>query len=83
MQSRLSLRLIVPVGLMVFTLVLAWWSLWVDERMVTVDVEKRAILHLNQDMTRFQAQIEHNLRESALAWIQEQFSQLSTDPRKN
>ncbi|MEE8399593.1 MAG: PAS domain S-box protein, partial [Desulfobacterales bacterium] len=81
MRLRLTIRVAVPAGLILFTLILAWWSLRVNSLSAMVAVEQRALQDLRLEMTRFQAEIEHALRVSNIEWVQEGIAQFGADPQ--
>lgn len=81
MQHRLSIKVLIPIGLILFTFLLSWWSLQVNIRASLYRNEHQSLNELNRDMTRLQAEIENAIRLSDHSLIQEQIAEFSAVPQ--
>ncbi|OGG94097.1 MAG: hypothetical protein A2508_04925 [Candidatus Lambdaproteobacteria bacterium RIFOXYD12_FULL_49_8] len=79
-HARIPLRVVFPLALLVFTLILSLWSLRYNGRLSDQEVERRSTLELTGLLTRLQITIEHAYHRSDLVLVQREFAGLSANP---
>ncbi|ATX79567.1 PAS domain S-box-containing protein [Mariprofundus aestuarium] len=77
---RYSLRWLLPLVLITFTVAVAAWSYQTNGKIAEDEVEQDQLLHMSLEMDQLQRHIELELREGMMASVQEEISTLGVNP---
>ena len=78
--SQLPLRIIIPVALLAFTVVLGGYSLWHNSRMVRAHAENDALEYQTRLLTNLQGTLDYLLRKNEIERVREEIAVLGVDP---